>query len=230
MASKEGDNDSFFIDKETSSEGFSFSNLVANILPYKLPVLLGLVGLIAIGLGMIFSGSMVFGGKETVEVLEATTQSEESTSMIIEIAGAVQNPGVYEFDSGARVVDLLDRAGGLAGDADKTWVDKMINKASVLKDGQKIYIPSVDEQSEIESARNIGGVLGTSGESQAEPTTLLNINTASLSELEALWGIGPVTAQKIIEQRSYSSVDELLTRKILKQNVYDRNKDLLTAF
>ncbi|EKD47123.1 MAG: helix-hairpin-helix DNA-binding motif-containing protein, partial [uncultured bacterium] len=61
-------------------------------------------------------------------------------------------------------------------------------------------------------------------------TKLININAASQSELETLWGIGPVTAQNIIEQRPYSSVEELLSKKIIKQNVYDKIKDQIAVW
>ncbi len=59
---------------------------------------------------------------------------------------------------------------------------------------------------------------------------MININGASQKELESLWGIDPVTAQNIIEQRPYSSVEELLNKKILKTNVYETNKDKLTVY
>jgi len=58
----------------------------------------------------------------------------------------------------------------------------------------------------------------------------ININTASQNQLESLWGIGPVTAQNIIEQRPYSTVEELLNKKILKTNVYETNKDKLSVY
>ena len=64
----------------------------------------------------------------------------------------------------------------------------------------------------------------------SESEKLININTASQKELESLWGIGPVYAQNIIEHRPYSKVDELIEKKILKTNVYDRNKDTLTVY
>lgn len=59
---------------------------------------------------------------------------------------------------------------------------------------------------------------------------MVNVNTATQKELEALWGIGPVTAQNIIEQRPYSTVEELLNKKILKTNVYETNKDKLSVY
>ena len=72
-----------------------------------------------------------------------------------------------------------------------------------------------------------GGVLGTDLGGQIKP---VNINSASQSELEGLWGIGPVYAQNIIEHRPYSKVEELIEKKILKTNVYDRNKETLTVY
>src|SRR3989344_1087747 len=87
-----------------------------------------------------------------------------------------------------------------------------------------LEFPSEEENSKIPNSQNsnneILGVLDN----------LININTASQSELESLWGIGPVYAQNIIEQRPYSSVEELLTKKIIKQNVYDRVKDQISVY
>ena len=64
----------------------------------------------------------------------------------------------------------------------------------------------------------------------SESEKLININTASQKELESLWGIGPVYAQNIIEHRPYSSLEELLTKKIIKKNVHERNKEYLTIY
>jgi competence protein ComEA len=79
------------------------------------------------------------------------------------------------------------------------------------------------------SASNSGVDQSVSSTFKAENGELININTASASELESLWGIGPVYAQNIIEHRPYSKVEELLEKKVLKENVYERNKSLLTV-
>ena len=194
---------------------------------FRLQILLVLVGLLLIGVGLYFAKVFDFESHE-VEVLGET--ASESGLIVVEISGAVNKPGVYEFSEGGRVNDLLNKAEGVQDDADPLWVEKVINKAAVLKDGQKIYIPFLNEQSEV-MTDNTESVY-QSGSQQGDDQTYqsVNINTATQSDLEVLWGIGPKTAQNIIDQRPYSSVDELLEKNILKSNVFERNKDLLTVY
>src|SRR3989344_963036 len=104
---------------------------------FRLQILLVLVGLLLIGVGLYFAKVFDFESHE-VEVLGET--ASESGLIVVEISGAVNKPGVYEFSEGGRVNDLLNKAEGVQDDADLLWVEKVINKAAVLKDGQKIYI------------------------------------------------------------------------------------------
>lgn len=165
-------------------------------------------------------------GESKVEILSAESDSGEIT---VEIAGAVEKPGVYKFNSSNRVEDLLIKAGGLSAQADREWVEKILNRAAKLTDGQKIYIPD-----KTQSASPSTGWYGASGRTNVKGVEtingLVNINEASRAELEALSGIGPVTAQKIIDNRPYSVVEELITRKVLKQSVYEDNKDKLSVY
>lgn len=190
-----------------------------------------LTGLIFVASGIILYASNPF-AQDSVEIIEKGSGIEQAqqSQIIVEVSGSVKNPGVYSFESSERIEDALNKAGGLSEDADNEWISKYLNRASPLKDGQKIYIPSSSEQSTDTSANNQGGYLGVSDDTSQTLGKTININTASQKELESLWGIGPVTAQNIIEQRPYSTVEELLTKKILKQNVYDKNKDLLSVY
>jgi len=97
------------------------------------------------------------------------------------VCGMVKNPGVYEAKEGCRVAELIEAAGGATG---KASLDAL-NLAQEVFDGQRIYIPSIEESA--------GGDSSDSG--------IVNINTASSSRLESLPGIGPVTAEKIIRYR-----------------------------
>lgn len=188
---------------------------------FRWQILASLLGLVLLGAGVFWFTNFERG--EDVEVV----QEEDALGgqIVAEIAGEVEKPGVYELETGARIEDLLVAAGGITESADWVWVQKNLNRAAKLADGMKIYIPKVGES----GGRSVGGsgnqVIGTSGNQG-----LVNVNTATQSELEALWGIGPVTAKKIIEGRPYSAVEELLTRKILKQNVYEANKDKLIIY
>jgi competence protein ComEA len=113
----------------------------------------------------------------------------------------------------------LVAAGGLSLEADRNWVTQTLNLAAKVKDGDKIYIPFV----------------GGSGQSQ-EPTgsdpagKKININKASLSELDTLSGVGPVTAQKIIDNRPYAAVADIITKKVVSQKVYDTIKEQISVY
>lgn len=189
-------------------------------------------------MGIILSGLGIYlliistNSEPEIQVVDEALD-ENINKVVVQVTGAVNSPGVFEMSANERVIDAIEKAGGLAANADTEWVDKVLNMAGKLTDGQKIYIPSIDKQSDVLSAKNNGGTNAETEDnlSNSNPTSqMVNINTASQKELEELWGIGPVTAKSIIEQRPYSDVNELLTKKILKTNVFERNKDLLTVY
>jgi len=192
-------------------------------LKYRWQIVMVVVGLILIGSGVLLLRLGDFSRGSQVEIVD----EEEGEEVVVEVVGSVETPGVYSLSAGSRVEDALEAAGGVTGEADFEWMEKMLNRASKLKDGQKIYIP---RQSEVESARSEGGYLESDDVTIGSVGGLVNVNTASQKELEELWGIGPVTAQNVIEQRPYSSVEELRTRGVLKSNVYERNEKKLTVY
>ena len=125
---------------------------------------------------------------------EATAEAKDA--IVVDVAGAVASPGVVELKDGARVADALDAAGGLAEDADLTSV----NRAALLTDGQRVYVPRVGEQVAPVEGDESGGVAGEGAQSTATGQAV-NINDADLAELDALSGVGPATAQAIIDDR-----------------------------
>ena len=202
------------------------------LLKYRYQILLLLIGAILIGLGVFLFKNKDSLYSSSVEVLESSTDIESigSGEVVIEVAGAVETPGVYKLSVNARVEDALIAAGGISADADRNWMEKTLNRAAKITDGQKIYIPRVNEQMSGVSASNVAGYQSASSVGGGGFAVTINVNTASQKALESLWGIGPVTAQNIIEQRPYSSVEELLNKKILKTNVYETNKDKLSVY
>ena len=202
------------------------------LLKYRYQILLLLIGTILIGLGVFLFKNKDSLRSSSVEVLESSTDIEgiDSGEVVIEVSGAVETPGVYKLSINARVEDALIAAGGISADADRNWMEKTLNRAAKIIDGQKIYIPRINEQISGMSASNVAGYQSASSVGGSDFTKTVNVNTASQKELESLWGIGPVTAQNIIEQRPYSSVEELLNKKILKTNVYETNKDKLSVY
>jgi competence protein ComEA len=131
---------------------------------------------------------------------EAASPTATPALLIVDVAGAVRKPGVYEFAQGERVVDAIERAGGPMPKADLS----LLNLAAMLVDGTQILVPKTGPP--VAGAPG-GAVPGSSG-------GLVNINTASATELETLSGIGEVLAGTIVEYRDqngpFVSVDDLL--------------------
>ena len=120
--------------------------------------------------------------------------------LIVDVAGAVRKPGVYEFAEGERVVDAIERAGGPMPKADLS----LLNLAAMLVDGTQILVPKMGPP--------VAGAPG--GAAPGSSGGLININSASATELETLSGIGEVLAATIVEYRDqngpFASVDDLL--------------------
>lgn len=153
----------------------------------------------------------------------------------VHVVGAVPRPGLYEFAEGARIQDAIDAAGGLLTGADVG----AINLAALLVDGQQLNIPFKAGQ-EPSSQSTGGGDEGLSLPGATEPpaesggaTELVNINTASLEELDSLPGIGPTIAQRIIDYREehggFQTVEDLLNVSGIGPSTFDQIKDLITV-
>jgi competence protein ComEA len=145
--------------------------------------------------------------KEDNSGIEIVTSS--SQTVVVHVAGCVKNPNVYVMKPGDRVIDAINKAGGAKADAD---LDSL-NLAEMLKDGEKIYVPSKNEAAAVpispvgQSAQTKKSFADNSG------PLVVNINTAGPEELDRLPGVGPATAQKIIEYRNqigrFTSVEQL---------------------
>jgi len=133
---------------------------------------------------------------EDQEILEP----EQSGIIIVDVGGAVNNPGVIELPEGSRVYQAIEKAGGLTRDGDLN----QINQAVLLNDCDKLYIPTFQDAEKLTTTSNnhqgVGLISGGSSNSNSDGK--ININTASQQELETLNGVGPVTANKIIDYRT----------------------------
>ncbi|MBU2052226.1 ComEA family DNA-binding protein [Patescibacteria group bacterium] len=182
--------------------------------PYLITLALAGVLVLVVGLAIVGIGLGRGGGAE-IEIREAEPQASESAGTIyVDVGGAVMRPGLYQLKSDSRVNDALVAGGGLAKDADRDWISQNLNLAAKLTDGIKVYLPFRDSNKD--------------SPSQSKGLSL-NINTASLAELDQLWGVGPATAQKIIDNRPYAKVEDLLDKKAVKANVYEAIKDKITV-
>ena len=192
---------------------FSKENILALVIAG-----IGLV-LVLLGLIQVFQNS----SKNSRLILEEGEKEEQISEIMVDVGGAVINPGVYSLPSSARTVDALAAAGGISGNADRDWVDKNLNLAKKVTDGLKIYVPRTGEQILSNSASS----QVSQGGSAAGP--VINVNTASKSELETLSGVGPVTADKIINGRPYSDIEDLRISKIVGNAVFEKIKDKISA-
>ena len=123
--------------------------------------------------------------------------------IIVDITGLVRRPGVYQFASGDRVIDAVERAGGAKPNADLS----VLNLAAPLTDGTQVVVPKA-------GAAPAGTVVSPGGTATGTtPGALININTAGETELETLTGVGPVTAEAIVQYRTengpFATVDDL---------------------
>lgn len=200
------------------------------LLRFRYPVLVLLIGLILATCGLFFSKSGLLSPSTKVEVLTSTTSGQLTGEVTVEISGEVVTPGVYKLPGGSRVEDVLIMSGGFSANADRSWTDKYLNRAARITDGQKIYIPAVGQQSTVLGAKNAGGDQIVSSTFSSDSTTQININTASLSELDTLPGIGPVYGQSIIEHRPYSTTQELVSTGAIKQSLFDKIKDSISIY
>lgn len=153
----------------------------------------------------------------------------------VDIEGAVVNPGVIELPIGSRVEDAINAAGGLTQEADNERIAKTINRATPLVDGAKLYFWKIGE-SGYQTAPGQAGSAGSANSASSIQTgnvagvnnNLININSATLSELDTLPGIGPVTAQKIIDNRPYQTLEELVSKKAVSASVFAKIKEKIT--
>lgn len=188
-------------------------------------ILIGIVGAGLLGYGI---WGVIAPEKATVEIIKNGSQTTThslvvESEIVIEVAGAVEKPGVYRLQKGSRIGDVLVLAGGVSENADREWVSKTMNLAEVVKDGGKVYIPLYRETP---SQSNGKGV--TLGESQSQGK--ININTASAGELDSLEGIGEVRAQAIVTNRPYANTQEIVEKAKIPQSVYEKIKDSITVY
>ncbi len=150
---------------------------------------------------------------------KSLTNSEANYKIFVDIEGAVINPGVFELSENSRVKDVLVMAGGLSDGADRTFCEKNINMAEILKDGQKIYIPFSNN------------TYAQQGYAEAILSSKkVNINNATIAELDTLWGIGSARAESIVKNRPYQSIDDLITKGVLTKSLVDRNREIISVY
>ncbi len=160
-------------------------------------------------------------------------QLEKNENIIVHVSGAVNKEGIVELKNNSRIIDAIDKAGGLKDEADIT----NINLAYIIEDGMKIHIPSKEEkESTIIVESNIdSGTVEQSNEIKSNNNKKLkiNINTATKTDLETLPGIGESTALKIIEYRKekgkFKLIEDIKQVNGIGENKFNKIKELITV-
>lgn len=162
------------------------------------------------------------GVKEPSKAPEVTAEPEE---IYVDVCGAVARPGVFALESGSRVYQALEAAGGILPEGSAVF----INQAQILTDGQQVYVPTQEEaeqQGDSPPGLSAGGASAGSGD---ETGGKVNINTADETQLTTLSGIGPSKAQAIIAYREenggFSSIEEIMNVQGIKEGTFGKIKD-----
>jgi competence protein ComEA len=153
-------------------------------------------------------------------VAPPTETAAAATVVVVDVVGAVRRPGLYRLEQGDRIADAVARAGGATANADLA----LINLAAPLADGEQVVVPK-------RGAAAPAGAPSASGSAGVPASGPVHLSTATLEQLDSLPGIGPVTAQKILDYRqkqgAFTSVDELDAVPGIGPARLDQLKDLV---
>jgi competence protein ComEA len=142
-------------------------------------------------------------------------------TIVVDVEGAVTQPGIRQLPAGSRIADAINAAGGYGADADLSAASS-INLAQPLTDGQQVRVPRVGE----------GAVAAASQDGGGASSGLVNLNSATPEELEALPGIGAVTVQKIVaarQERPFASLQDAVDRGVINRGQLEDISEVATA-
>lgn len=171
--------------------------------------------------------------KEIIEMASTSIQPTVKPEIIyVDVSGSVNKPDLYEASIGTRLKKIIEKAGGLSDNADKDFFARNFNLSRIVADQEKIYIPSVWEVNNgyfIEDPSMINYSISAKNDSQnINSQSLININSAMIEELDTLPGVGKITAQKIIDNRPFKALQELIDKKVVNKTVFENIKNLVT--
>ena len=153
-----------------------------------------------------------------------TPSTPEQAFILVQIAGEVQTPGLYEVEDGARVFNLIELAGGFTADAS----EDRVNQAAKLRDGDLIVIPKIGEPAATKSQSASSSDSGSDSNPQAP---IVRISTADLEQLQTLPGVGPVIASNIIRYReqygAFEHKNELMAVEGVTAALFERIEPLI---
>lgn len=164
---------------------------------------------------------MISSEKDNAEVKQEVTKDKAEENIVIDIKGAVKHPGVYEMHAGDRVSQAIEKAGGIGEKADETQV----NLAELLQDGTVVYIPSEGEEEPPQAGRRCCTKTGKEA--------LVNINTATLEDLQNISGVGPSKAEAIIAYREengrFQAIEDITKVSGIGEKSFEKIKSSITV-
>lgn len=156
--------------------------------------------------------------------LTSTETAESLQECCVYICGAVERPGVYILPAGSRIYEAVQQAGGLTADASESSV----NQAEEVTDGQMIRVPTAEEAEKQEANEP-----DAAEDAQESSDGRINLNTADISQLMTLPGIGESKAQSILSYREetggFASAEEIMNITGIKEGIYTKIKDYITV-
>ena len=159
--------------------------------------------------------------------IKKSSEEDENEKIIVHVSGEVKNPGIYEFEDGDRVNDAIEKAGGLTENAYKDG----INLALKLRDEMKVTIYTLEEYKKLGLDENSADNFQISGlYDTKDKNGKVSLNRASKEELMTLPGVGPKTADKIIEYREknkFESIEDIKNINGIGDKTFERLKDLI---
>lgn len=197
---------------------------------------------------------------EVETVLELDSKRNKET-IVVDLSGAVDRPGIYSLKPGDRLAELISLSGGVTNEVSEKWLSRNLNLSMILKDQQKIYIPFeweiapeepkyeikelltdepgdavtivTSEPAELSDTSSLkdsaeGVNKGVEGADINSPETLVNLNTATRDELIELPRVGEVTADKIIDNRPYSNIEEVAEKTDIYDSTLEKIRNLIT--
>lgn len=199
----------------------------------KIVIIIGILAIVLIGWNVYNSKeeSDVENSTENIVANKENEEKIEEEMIVVHITGEVKKPGVVRVKEGSRIEDIIEAAGGLTENADIT----NINLAYVVEDGVKIKIPAVGDDELSKESYIIEG-MGENfsiaeGNVENHSNSLININTATQSELETLPGIGPSIASRIIEYRNqngkFKTVNDIKNVTGIGNNKFEKIKEFI---